>query len=188
MLKNLIIFVIVFTLALSFGYYVQQGKLDRYDSVNLVCHKNGIANRNTDFGLNIYFAGKTATLILFEDSDDEIQSFYSVSQKGDGYYFDFSDQIPASYFYFDKANDFELSKDLKTLIQVGSQMNQSNKWLEFSNRVFKDTNTNQQIKPFNSTNDYSVILTVKNGNSCPITGNPFMKQEIVRGNRICYYK
>ena len=113
MLKNLIIFVIVFTLALSFGYYVQQGKLDRYDRVNLVCHKNGISNRNTDFGLNIYFAGKTATLILFEYSDDEIQSFYSVSQKEDGYYFDFVDQIPAPNFYFDKANDFELSKDLK---------------------------------------------------------------------------
>ena len=84
--------------------------------------------------------------------------------------------------------EMELSKDLKTLIQLGSQMNQSNKWLEFSNRVFKDTSTNQKIKPFSSTNDYSVILTVKNGDSCPITESPFMKQEMVRGNRICYYK
>ena len=84
--------------------------------------------------------------------------------------------------------EIELSKDLKTLIQVGSQMNQSNKWLEFSNRVFKDTSTNQKIKPFSSTNDYSVILTVKSGGSCPITGSPFMKQEMVRGNLICYYK
>ena len=117
-IKNISIFLLILLVVLAIGFYVQTDKLDRNDKVALDCSKNGISNRDTDYALNIRFNVKKATLVFLEYSDDEVQSFYDVSQTDDGYYFDFQTSNPPPIFRLNEEakklyQNFELSKDLK---------------------------------------------------------------------------
>ena len=52
----------------------------------------------------------------------------------------------------------------------------------------KSSSSSSTSKPINSNRTYSSSLTVPSNQLCPMLASPVVKQEVVRGNRICYYQ
>ena len=85
-----------------------------------------------------------------------------------------------------------LQKDVSNLVTAGnllSKGNQTNKWLEFSNRILNSGTSGNNSQPRGGlSSKYSKVLTVDGAGMCPMGEGPLVKHEVAGGNRICYYR